>query len=75
MAESQADGGRSSLIIAMSQPDFRGVRGSNAGDDFHELWALRQAELSKPDEELSSSRPKGKKTSAKKGRKQRAQRK
>src|SRR5215831_16909114 len=27
----------------MSQPDFRGARGSNAGDDFHELWALRQA--------------------------------
>ncbi|GAB6154761.1 ATP-binding protein [Desulfosporosinus burensis] len=23
--------------------DFRGARGSNAGDDFHELWALRQA--------------------------------
>jgi hypothetical protein len=27
----------------MPQPDFRGARGSNAGDDFHELWALRQA--------------------------------
>lgn len=27
----------------MAQPDFRGARGSNAGDDFHELWALRQA--------------------------------
>lgn len=23
--------------------DYRGARGSNAGDDFHELWALRQA--------------------------------
>ena len=23
--------------------DFRGARGSNAGDDFHELWAARQA--------------------------------
>ena len=23
--------------------DFRGARGSNAGDDFHELWATRQA--------------------------------
>ena len=22
--------------------DFRGARGSNAGDDFHELWATRQ---------------------------------
>ena len=27
----------------MSQPDYHGARGSNAGDDFHELWALRQA--------------------------------
>src|ERR1035441_40367 len=27
----------------MPRPDFRGARGSNAGDDFHELWALRQA--------------------------------
>ena len=25
------------------QPDYRGARGSNAGDDFHELWVLRQA--------------------------------
>ena len=27
----------------MVQADYRGARGSNAGDDFHELWALRQA--------------------------------
>jgi hypothetical protein len=27
----------------MAQPDFSGTRGSNAGDDFHELWALRQS--------------------------------
>ena len=27
----------------MLQADYRGARGSNAGDDFHELWALRQA--------------------------------
>ncbi|MDP2605594.1 MAG: hypothetical protein Q8S00_23880, partial [Deltaproteobacteria bacterium] len=27
----------------MTEPIFRGARGSNAGDDFHELWALRQA--------------------------------
>jgi hypothetical protein len=26
-----------------AQPDFRGARGSNAGDDFHELWAVRRA--------------------------------
>jgi hypothetical protein len=25
------------------QVDYRGARGSNAGDDFHELWAVRQA--------------------------------
>ena len=23
--------------------DYRGARGSNTGDDFHELWATRQA--------------------------------
>ena len=27
----------------MVKPDYRGARGSNAGDDFHELWTLRQA--------------------------------
>ena len=27
----------------MVQADYRGARGANAGDDFHELWALRQA--------------------------------
>lgn len=27
----------------MTTPDFRGARGSNAGDDFHELWAVRQS--------------------------------
>ena len=27
----------------MASPDYRGARGSNAGDDFHELWAVRQA--------------------------------
>lgn len=27
----------------MIKPDYRGARGSNAGDDFHELWVLRQA--------------------------------
>ena len=31
-----ADGGRPLI-------DFRGARGSNTGDDFHELWATRQA--------------------------------
>lgn len=30
-------GWRSNLI------DYRGARGSNTGDDFHELWATRQA--------------------------------
>lgn len=27
----------------MPLPDYRGARGANAGDDFHELWALREA--------------------------------
>lgn len=27
----------------MEQADYRGARGSNAGDNFHELWALRQS--------------------------------
>jgi hypothetical protein len=27
----------------MANTDYRGARASNAGDDFHELWALRQA--------------------------------
>ncbi len=27
----------------MSRPDYRGARGANAGDDFHELWVLRQS--------------------------------
>jgi hypothetical protein len=27
----------------MTRPDYRGARGSNAGDDFHELWALYQS--------------------------------
>ena len=27
----------------MTLPDYRGARGSNTGDDFHELWVIRQA--------------------------------
>jgi hypothetical protein len=27
----------------MSMTDHQGARGSNAGDDFHELWAMQQA--------------------------------
>ena len=27
----------------MTKPDYSGARGSNIGDDFHELWALRNA--------------------------------
>jgi len=35
--------------------NFRGARGSNAGDEFHELWALRQAlALMEHDTELSA---------------------
>ena len=29
--------------MIMTKPDYRGARASNVGDDFHELWALRQA--------------------------------
>ncbi len=37
----------------MTLPDYRGARGSNAGDDFHELWSLRQClQLLDPDTEL-----------------------
>ena len=39
----------------MTKPDFRGARGSNVGDDFHELWALRQAlALLDPTEDLGA---------------------
>ncbi len=39
----------------MVQADYRGARGSNAGDDFHELWALRQAlALLDPETELKA---------------------
>jgi hypothetical protein len=35
--------------------DYRGARGSNAGDDFHELWAVRQAlTLLSPDSDLKA---------------------
>jgi hypothetical protein len=38
----------------MAQLDYRGARGSNAGDDFHELWALRRClNLLRPDADLS----------------------
>ena len=37
----------------MAKVDYRAARGSNAGDDFHELWALRQAlTLLDPDSNL-----------------------
>jgi len=29
--------------FSMTIADYRGARGANAGDDYHELWALRQA--------------------------------
>jgi len=29
--------------MIMTKPDYCGARASNVGDDFHELWALRQA--------------------------------
>jgi len=39
----------------MPTPDFLGARGSNAGDDFHELWVLRHAlQLLDPDTDLKA---------------------
>ncbi|RUU06849.1 hypothetical protein EOD23_12240 [Mesorhizobium sp. USDA-HM6] len=39
----------------MTNIDYRGARGSNAGDQFHELWALLQIlELLKPGTDLSA---------------------
>ncbi|MFA6690373.1 MAG: hypothetical protein WCR98_00105 [Saccharofermentanales bacterium] len=41
------------MSIATSSIDYGGARGSNAGDQFHELWALLQVlELLKPKAEL-----------------------
>ena len=41
--------------MVASMVDFRGARGSNAGDQFHELWALLQVfELLKPGTKLSA---------------------
>jgi hypothetical protein len=37
----------------MTLPDYRGHRGAVAGDDYHELWALRESlKLLEPDTEL-----------------------
>ena len=41
------------MSITTSSIDYGGARGSNAGDQFHELWALLQVlELLKPKAEL-----------------------
>lgn len=43
------------VSIAMPNIDFRGARGSNAGDQFHELWALQQIlDLLRPDADLKA---------------------
>ncbi|MBI2353660.1 MAG: hypothetical protein HYV06_01300 [Deltaproteobacteria bacterium] len=43
------------MSIVTSSVDYGGARGSNAGDQFHELWALLQAlELLKPKTELTA---------------------
>ncbi len=35
--------------------DFRGARGSNTGDQFHELWALQQVlDLLRPETDLTA---------------------
>lgn len=39
----------------MTRPDYRGHRGAVAGDDYHELWALRQSlTLLDPDTDLTT---------------------
>jgi len=44
----------------MVQVDYRGKRGANAGDDFHELWALRHAlSLLDPDTDLIAVKVEG----------------
>jgi hypothetical protein len=43
------------VSVVASNVDFRGARGSNAGDQFHELWALQQVlELLKPGTTLTA---------------------
>jgi hypothetical protein len=52
----------------MTQPDYQGARGSNAGDDFHELWVLRQAlVLLDQDTELKAIAVEGLKSKDEKG--------
>ena len=43
------------MSIAISSVDYGGARGSNAGDQFHELWALQQVlELLRPGTHLTA---------------------
>ncbi len=43
------------MSIVTSSVDYGGARGSNAGDQFHELWALQQIlELLSPNTELKA---------------------
>lgn len=44
----------------MTQADYRGKRSANAGDDFHELWALRHAlSLLDPNTKLTAIKVEG----------------
>src|SRR5574341_1101248 len=52
-----------SVTTSTKNIDFRGARGSNAGDQFHELWALLQVlELLRPDTDLKAVGVEGVKT-------------
>ncbi len=47
-------------MLKNPKPDFRGARGSNTGDDYHELWAMRQAlRLLERDGELTALKLEG----------------
>lgn len=47
--------GRADKVSTFTNIDFRGARGSNTGDQFHELWALQQIlELLCPETDLKA---------------------
>lgn len=56
------------MITNMTRPDYRGHRGAVAGDDYHELWALRESlKLLEPDTDLSTVTVEGLRSEDEKG--------
>lgn len=52
----------------MTLPDYRGHRGAVAGDDYHELWALRESlKLLEPDSDLTTVTVEGLRSEDEKG--------